>query len=385
MTQAVAVPTRIAGALIVVLLCLLVPAATAAAVAPVNQVPPAVTGVLQEGELLTADPGTWTDSPTSYRYEWFSCGVIPDCGYIAGATQQTYVVDATQVGRTIGVDVTATNADGDSPPEASPLYGPIAAGAYPRIVTAPAITGTPQDGQTLSASPGSWSPAADGYSFQWYACNVAVTVCEPVAGATAQTYGLGPGDVGRRFGVGVVATNAGGPSDEAFSEPTDVVRAAGTTGTDPPPPPPPSSSSSPLPSRPIDETTAPPGSTTPSPFAMLRKLARANGNLELSVRARRAGRFTARATASAALLARGCVSACKRTGRADFGSASLTTSAAGVVKLVIKPSARAARALRKSRTLAVRVTLTFRPAGGGAAASRTYSLTVTGALARRGA
>jgi hypothetical protein len=79
------------------------------------------------------------------------------------------------------------------------------------------------------------------------------------------------------------------------------------------------------------------------------------------------------------------VATCKRTGLAEFGTASLTTSAAGVVKLVVKPSARAARALRRSRRLPVRVRLTFRPADGATAISRTYSLTVNGALARRGA
>ncbi len=377
-------------ALMALLIAFVAPAAGAVAAVPVNSVAPTFSGVLQEGELLTADPGTWTASPTSYSYAWYSCnsndfgGVLPECGPI-GANQPTYLLGAADVGRYIGVEVSAANAEGSSVEPGTALpRGPVIVG-YPEVSTYPTVGGTPQDGQTLTADPGTWTPAADSYTFQWYACDAAMTVCDVIDGATARTYRLGPADVGRRYGVAVVASNAGGPSDVEISEPTEPVLAAPGTTTPPPTPGPGGTTPPPAPGA-----TAPPPApggatrpTTPSPFAMLRKLARANGNLELSVRARRAGRFTARATASAALLARGCVRSCKRTGRADFGRVSLTTSAAGVVKLVVKPTARAARALRKSASLPLRVTLTFRPAGGGATSTRTYSLTVKGALARR--
>ncbi len=354
------------------------PIATAAAAVPTNTVAPSFSGVLQEGELLTADPGTWTGSPTSYAYAWYSCSAgFADCDYIAGATQQTLLADAADVGRYIGVDVIATNAEGNSDPVAALPRGPILVG-YPEVTTLPAVAGTPQEGQTLTADPGTWTPAATSYTYQWIGCDAALTACDAIAGATAPTYRLAPGDVGRRLVVGVVATNAGGPSDAEFSAPTEPVLAAPLSTTNPPPP---SSSSPPPPPPAAVVVTPPPLPAAVSPFAMLRRLARADGRLELSVRARSAGRFTARATASAALLARGCVSTCKRTGRGDFGSASVTKTAAGVAKLVIKPSARAARALRRSRTLPVRVTLTFRPAGGGAATSRDYSLTAKGTLA----
>ncbi|HYI18554.1 MAG TPA: PQQ-binding-like beta-propeller repeat protein, partial [Solirubrobacteraceae bacterium] len=264
------------------------PTATIPPAAPVNtDIPPDFDGFLQQGELLTASVGTWEGNPTSFRYQWYSCD--PDglaCPDIAGATQQTYVIGAAQVGRYIGVDVIGVNAGGESEPASSDAFGPVLVG-YPRIATLPTVNGTPREGQTLTADQGSWSPAAASYSFQWYGCDAAVTTCDLIDGATAPAYPLGPADVGRRYGVGVIASNQGGTSDEEFSELTEPVLRLPTAN--PPPPPP--------------VVAPPPPNNT---FVTLRKRARADGKLEFSVQAPGgAGRYTARATASARLLARG--------------------------------------------------------------------------------
>ena len=340
------------------------PTATVSEPVPVNIDPPSFSGLLQEGELLTADPGTWTGSPTSYQYQWFSCD--PDgisCPDIVNATQPSYSIAASQIGRLIGVEVVATNASGPSNPEPSDAFGPVLVG-YPRILGYPTISGVAQDGQTLTAGPGSWTGSPTSYSYQWYGCDAAVTVCALVSGATAQTYRLGPEDVGRRYGVGVVAGNAGGPSDEEFSDLTDIV---GATPSAAPPP------------------ATPPTTTASSAFTTLKKRARADGSLELSVQVRGAGTFKASATARASVLARGCLTRCSRSGRAAFGSKSLKVSAAGIVKLVVKPSLRARRALRKSRRISVRVKVTFQSSRGGAPTSQTHRLSVKGTLGRRGA
>lgn len=82
---------------------------TAAGVAvPANTVLPAITGNTTEGETLTASTGTWSNSPTGYSYQW-KRGVTN-----VGADQNTYVLVAGDVGSTMTVVVTASNAAGSA-------------------------------------------------------------------------------------------------------------------------------------------------------------------------------------------------------------------------------------------------------------------------------
>ena len=66
----------VAGFLTASTLVLLVLGAVATAapqVAPVNVDPPTITGTARVGEALTAQNGTWDNSPTEYRYRWLRC------------------------------------------------------------------------------------------------------------------------------------------------------------------------------------------------------------------------------------------------------------------------------------------------------------------------
>jgi hypothetical protein len=91
---------------------------------------------------------------------------------------------------------------------------------------APAITGTPQDGQVLSASTGDWSagPQAE-LTYAWRRCDLEGVACRGIAGATGPTYKLTSADVGSRIRVRVYAANALGSTYEP-SPPTGVVAAA---------------------------------------------------------------------------------------------------------------------------------------------------------------
>ena len=80
------------------------------ATAPVNIVLPAISGTQAPGATLTTTDGTWTNSPTSYTYQWKRGGVD-----IGGATANTYVVQSADNGATLTVTVTATNAGGSTP------------------------------------------------------------------------------------------------------------------------------------------------------------------------------------------------------------------------------------------------------------------------------
>jgi Ca2+-binding RTX toxin-like protein len=110
----------------------------------------------------------------------------------------------------------------------------------------PTISGTPQQGQTLIATSGTWLGSPTAFAYSWFRCNLEGDNCLEVSGATASSYLLTAGDVGARMRAGVEAMNPGG-SDFAFSDPTAPVAAA----PPPPPPPPPPSPPPPPPQPPV--------------------------------------------------------------------------------------------------------------------------------------
>lgn len=76
---------------------------------PQNTVLPSISGTANPGETLTGTDGTWTNSPTSYTYQWKREGVD-----IPGETANTYIVRNNDVGLDITYSVTAINASGAS-------------------------------------------------------------------------------------------------------------------------------------------------------------------------------------------------------------------------------------------------------------------------------
>jgi hypothetical protein len=69
--------------------------------------------------------------------------------------------------------------------------------------TAPAISGTPQVGISLTGSPGVWNTAGIAFAYQWF------TDSSPISGATSSTYVPTPGDLGRTLRLQVTATKSG--------------------------------------------------------------------------------------------------------------------------------------------------------------------------------
>jgi thermitase len=103
--------------------------------------------------------------------------------------------------------------------------------APPTDITPPSISGNAQTGQTLSASPGTWSESPSSYAYQWQRCDATGANCAAIAGATAQTYALGASDLGTTLRVSVTASNAAGSSTPASSAQSAVVQAGiGTFG-----------------------------------------------------------------------------------------------------------------------------------------------------------
>jgi hypothetical protein len=151
--------------------------------APVALAPPLVTGFARDGEALAASSGVWAGTePITYSYAWQRCDATGNCAVIAGATGDRYVVSGNDVGATLRVVVTATNAIGSA--AATSVATAVVEAAPPTLVAAPSITGTAQVGKTLSADPGSWSGTAPiSYRYQWRRCGYvgAVAADHPLA------------------------------------------------------------------------------------------------------------------------------------------------------------------------------------------------------------
>ena len=126
--------------------------AVVAAAPPVNTVLPTISGTAQDGQTLTAANGTWTGTaPITYTYQWRRCDAAgASCVEHRRRDASTYSLVAADVGATLRVVVTGTNAAGNSSATSS-ATGLVAARA-PVNTVLPAISGTAEDGQTLTSS-----------------------------------------------------------------------------------------------------------------------------------------------------------------------------------------------------------------------------------------
>jgi len=89
--------------------------------APRNTARPTIAGEPEVGQELTAEDGTWTNTPTSFAYQWQRCDIDAiSCVVVAGATGKTYGVRAADVGFRLRVEVTARNANGAGSALSSP-------------------------------------------------------------------------------------------------------------------------------------------------------------------------------------------------------------------------------------------------------------------------
>ncbi len=204
--------------------------------APVNNGPPGITGTPQQGDTLSVNTGSWLNNPSGYTYMWEDCGGSGNsCSAITGATSSSYTLQASDVGSTVEAVVTATNSGGSvSATSATTQVLPLA----PSNTKLPVISGTPQQGDTLSVGDGKWNNAPSGFTYAWDDCTGPGTGCSPIAGATSNIYTLGASDVGNYVIAMVTAANAGGTASVSTvsvglvlpAAPTDTV-APGIGGT----------------------------------------------------------------------------------------------------------------------------------------------------------
>lgn len=229
--------TRGAIALVFATMTSLAFAAVAAAAPPSNTTPPTITGTPTVGQTLTAENGTWSNSPTSFAYQWLRCnGGGNACVGVANGTQKTYTLVGADAGRTIRVQVTATNADGSTSArsaQTAAVAERTGSPAAPKNTSLPTISGTARVGRQLTGAEGSWSGNPDAYTFQWQRCDADTVLCSNVLGATARTYLVRVADLGFRLRLRVTARNDKGSASASSALTAIVAPAAAITNKRP--------------------------------------------------------------------------------------------------------------------------------------------------------
>ena len=174
-----------------------------------NVTAPAITGNPVVGQALTASPGTWNLTATTFRYQWFA-GSTP-----VGTNAPAYAPTAADVGKTITVTVLGSvagigSAAATSAPTAAvtapptpptPPTPPPPTPTQQKVVNVekPVIKGTIEVGHRARVTAGQWTPAAVTLSYKWFVDG------ERIANAVKRTLLLKEKWVGQRLRVKVTA------------------------------------------------------------------------------------------------------------------------------------------------------------------------------------
>ena len=197
---------------------------------------PGIDGFLQAGETLTASTSGIADedgmSGAVFAYQWIrrDLQTVTDTD-IAGATGSTYTVTTGDEGKALMVRVTFTDDAGNEESLTSfaaiispPLVIPDDEPANTPATGSPGIDGSPVVGRTLTATTsdiGDDDGIVDAaFAYQWLAGDTAI------GGASASTYTVAAGDVGKTIKVRVTFTDDVGNEESLTSAPTAAVKQA---------------------------------------------------------------------------------------------------------------------------------------------------------------
>ena len=211
---------------------------TSAATATVNRPPnatasgqPAITGTVEMGETLTVGTSGISDgnglSNPQYGYQWVRSigGTDTD---ISGATGSTYTLTASHLAHTVKVKASFTDDDGYSETLTSNATDTVNRSPNAIASGQPAITGTVEVGETLTADisgidddNGLSNPQ---YAYQWVH-SVGGTDTNILA-ATGSSYTIASSDAGNAFKVKASFTDDDGYSETLTSNATDILLVA---------------------------------------------------------------------------------------------------------------------------------------------------------------
>ncbi len=170
---------------------------------------------LRAGAVVTHVPvPSWSIAapyPFTRTITWLSCDAHGDLCTPVGTAGASYEVGAADIGKTIRVRESLTNADGETTAVVSTPTTVVEANPpTPPTGNAPPPAGGNGLGNQLVASPGAWGGEGLSFTYQWVRCDAPGVNCVPIPGATASTYTLGAADAGKYVYVQITGTNGAG-------------------------------------------------------------------------------------------------------------------------------------------------------------------------------
>ncbi len=238
------------------------------------------------------------------------------------------------------------------------LAFPAASRAWrPDPAAEPAVTGTPQEGQTLTAPDFSKTYPWTDYSYEWLRCDPTGQDCAPIAGAVTQTYVPVAADVGHELRVQRTA--------RYFLGMRSTERSAATTAV--------------LPSTPANATVvqSPPGATVSVATAPITLTRRGEAPIEVTCPTGALGgcrgTITIRLSEPAAKRSSGVAARCGR-GCRPLGTANYEARAGKKVRVRVHIASLGRRLLRRHRSLRVTVVATSVTGGARTTTTRTTTL-----------
>jgi hypothetical protein len=147
---------------------------------------PLVNGTPKVGTPTTLTAGSYSPTPASRSYQWQLCS--PSCSNIYGATSSTYTPVAGDVGWTLKVIETVTQAGYNNGSSTSAASAAVIKASF-STTTAVAINGTPTVGIATTITAGVYSPTPTlSPAYQWRLCDSNGSFCSDISGANGNTY-----------------------------------------------------------------------------------------------------------------------------------------------------------------------------------------------------
>ena len=211
------------GALAGVLAIVIVGSGIAAAKVTPTGPAPKIFGAARVGQVLSGDKGNWLPATgTTFAYAWLRCNANGNaCDAIGGADGTQYTLTGSDDGHRTKFRVTAKNGN-DSTTKTSAATAVVIAAGKPANTAEPAISGTPQEGSTLTGSNGTWTNSPSKFDYAWLRCDNKGGACATINAANKNTYVIASGDVNTTLRFRVTASNSAG-NDTATSNPTAVI------------------------------------------------------------------------------------------------------------------------------------------------------------------